>query len=518
MEDGDNHESHNRMIISYDLIGQCFDPPRTHTAIIEQAKKYQQEMQAPHRPYCITSAEIEQIEKQIKDRKDDYLTLEDISDYIRDAFHKYPSKTTLWRIIHQRIGGYKIIKGRPVEAARFDSSYESVEEYYRELKTRLANIPVGFCFNLDESGQNEYQDARHQYLIVPSGLKKAEYPVERATKRYTLLHCICTDSSSCDPLIVTPRKTIDDEIFDEIPSRHVMFRHQENGFLTAELFQDWFTEMFVPYLAEQRRIYAYYGKALLIMDGFKGHTKAIDWMSDLLKEINLDVLYLPPHTSDQVQPLDLLGFNLQKGRTAKFVPNPHYTQQTNQILAILDGLNHIQTFHIIALSWQMAGIFRERPTPRLVMRSPHDDTTLQRHAVYMERNTHIRRPTANESTPEVSTIGSCRRRTRYEQLPPDEQHPQRRQISLLGPHSEKHGQMSTEEVHSVIDKLTFPRPFSKPVTEDKPKNKKKTLITDYFKPTIPVRRSDFPHPEKNSLKRTKNLRVAVFRRPVPPSA
>lgn len=34
MEDNDQDESHQRMQVSYELIGKCFDPVRTHTAII----------------------------------------------------------------------------------------------------------------------------------------------------------------------------------------------------------------------------------------------------------------------------------------------------------------------------------------------------------------------------------------------------------------------------------------------------------------------------------------------------
>ena len=58
--------------------------------------------------------------------------------------------------------------------------------------------------------------------------------------------------------------------------------------------------------------------------------------------------------SDQVQPLDLFGFNVQKCKTAKYVFNHHYSLQTNQILAILDGLNEISSFRSVTTAWRMA--------------------------------------------------------------------------------------------------------------------------------------------------------------------
>lgn len=48
------------------------------------------------------------------------------------------------------------------------------------------------------------------------------------------------------------------------------------------------------------------------MDGFKGHKKSIETIDQLLKEFNITIFFIPPQSSDQVQPLDHVGFNVQK--------------------------------------------------------------------------------------------------------------------------------------------------------------------------------------------------------------
>jgi hypothetical protein len=39
------------------------------------------------------------------------------------------------------------------------------------------------------------------------------HPVSRAGKRITLLACIAADGSSAIPLVITPRKTIDEDLW-----------------------------------------------------------------------------------------------------------------------------------------------------------------------------------------------------------------------------------------------------------------------------------------------------------------
>ncbi|KAK8866867.1 hypothetical protein M9Y10_009835 [Tritrichomonas musculus] len=254
------------------------------------------------------------------------------------------------------------------------------------LKAELPDVPVGLVFNPDESGQNQFVDARDIFIFVPEDVNIETYPVNRSIKRITLLHCISTDGSSCDPMIIVPRLTLDNEIFEEITSGSVLFCCQVKGFCEHELFTYWFIQKFIPYLKYQRERYQYFGKSVIIMDGFKGHEKSLETLENVLNEFKIKIILIPPHSSDQVQPLDLFGFNLQKNETAKFTFNYHYSYQTNTILRILEGLNKIKSPHNVTVAWQMAGIFRDRCERQV----DPNGVIIQNHIVDIQANTKIR--------------------------------------------------------------------------------------------------------------------------------
>ena len=147
------------------------------------------------------------------------------------------------------------------------------------------------------------------------------------------------------------------------------------GFCTNELFTDWMTSKFILYLASQRQKYNNIGKAIINMDCFKGYKKSLKTLDNVLKRFNLKIILILPHSSDQVQPLYLFGFNLQKSKTQKYRNCPYYSAQTNQILAIIDGLNEIISPHSIKAASESAGIYRERN----VSDASPDETFIQYH-------------------------------------------------------------------------------------------------------------------------------------------
>ena len=329
----------------------------------------------------------------------------------------------------------------------------------------MKGIPVGFVFNLDESGENQYVDARNIYVIVPQNKDVTTYPLNRCIKRITLLHCIATDGTVCDPLLITPRVTLDDEIFDVIPTGRVMFASHEKGFMTHQIFTKWFLDKFIPYLINQQDKYHYYDKSLIIMDGFKGHEHSNTTLSNVIQNYKIKIKYIPAHSSDQVQPLDLFGFNVQKCKTAKYVFNHHYSLQTNQILAILDGLNEISSFRSVTTAWRMAGIFRSRK-PKV---ADANEIFMQDHIIDINRNFKIRNTQIEK---EIIHGRQCRLR-KYEVLKPDDNYPKRREIKLKSPQDLQMPILTNEEAYALRSRYSIRR-FTHVVEE--PKNH---LITEY---------------------------------------
>lgn len=155
------------------------------------------------------------------------------------------------------MNGYKIQRVKGIDENRYDCRTEDIVKFYSDLKKEVEGVPVGFVFNLDESGQNTFVDSRNLYVIVPKDKDVRNFPLNRSIRRITLLHCISTDGTTAPPMIVVPRLTIDDEIFDIIPTGEVLFVSQEKGYCKYELFTLSFKDYFLPYLITKQDKYQY---------------------------------------------------------------------------------------------------------------------------------------------------------------------------------------------------------------------------------------------------------------------
>lgn len=104
------------------------------------------------------------------------------------------------------------------------------------MKNENEGVPVGFVFNLDESGQNTFIDAHNLYIIVPKEKDVRTFPLNKGISRITLLHCISTDGTTAPPMIILPRVMMDDEIFDIIPTgEHLFVSHDHKYFYSSTL-------------------------------------------------------------------------------------------------------------------------------------------------------------------------------------------------------------------------------------------------------------------------------------------
>jgi len=64
---------------------------------------------------------------------------------------------------------------------------------------------------------------------------------------------------------------------------------------------------------------------------------------------NIEVIFIPPHSSDQVQTLDLLGFNLLKlsKNKSQISFQEGTSEQTKEIVKIMNALESVSTSVLI---------------------------------------------------------------------------------------------------------------------------------------------------------------------------
>ena len=209
---------------------------------------FYKQQHAPHRPELLNHEQYavlaEKIDNTIRDTGHPSLT--NVITFIRETFQIDASRPTAAKILDRIV--FKLM-ARPIMEDRYTCSLDDIISYYTKLAELLTKIPCGFCFNLDESGIQQFVDGKDTYLIVPKTYPDHEltFPLYRAGKRITLLHCISTDATYIKPLFVIPRKTFDDDIFDYTNSNSCCFCSQENSFLFLSFSNTFFLSNAFPF-------------------------------------------------------------------------------------------------------------------------------------------------------------------------------------------------------------------------------------------------------------------------------
>jgi hypothetical protein len=76
-----------------------------------------------------------------------------------------------------------------------------------------------------------------------------QIPIDRGSKRSSLLVRIAADGTYLKPLLILPGKTIESELMEQgVNGDRCLIVHQENDFICTELFEQWRLEVFFPEL------------------------------------------------------------------------------------------------------------------------------------------------------------------------------------------------------------------------------------------------------------------------------
>lgn len=321
------------------------------------------DFQLPGRPKVLTETEInlliEEVKKLIENKE--YPTLYDMVQFIIENVQKSISPETIKNYLINN--GFKIIIGRPMEDNRALVDENLIDKYYEDLANIINGTPASLVFNMDEAGEDDYVDTHSYNVIVQSDFqdKSINIPVRRRQKRSTLVHCISCDGTYLKPLLIIPRKTVDSIIFKKLTPANLLIKYQQKGFSNSELIKFWLENIFFPAIEEKLQIEKersnYKGYAYLIIDGCSSHAKALQNYN--LEEKRIKIIYLVPHASHLLQPLDLVIFSLQKMYTTRKVISEKLSTQVDKLRRIIDGLHSATTPGNVVSAFEAAGIFHQ---------------------------------------------------------------------------------------------------------------------------------------------------------------
>jgi 4-hydroxybenzoate polyprenyltransferase len=171
-------------------------------------------------------------------------------------------------------------------------------------------------WNMDEAGIMEGQGVNG--LVVGSKNRRFIQRKQPGSRAWTsFIECISATGRALDPLVIYKGKSVQQQWFptnlDKFSRWH--FTATENGWTTDVTAQEWLDKVFIPSTAlpdpQEPR--------LLVLDGHGSH-ETTEFMYTCFMH-NIYLLFLPPHSSHVLQPLDLSIFSPLKAAYRKELGN-----------------------------------------------------------------------------------------------------------------------------------------------------------------------------------------------------
>ena len=187
---------------------------------------------------------------------------------------------------------------------------ETISDFFGKLgsiygKLNLVSKPMQI-YNSDEMGVTiVFKPGK---VVAEMGCRKV-YTVSAAEKgrTHTVLSCVSASGSFIPPMMIYPRKRAVPEQFREGAYPNTLFGSSENGWMTSQLYIEWF-KFFLRNIPPACPV-------LLIQDGHSSHI-SIELIEMALSN-NVHLLCLPSHTTHLLQPLDVGVFKSFKSNFNK---------------------------------------------------------------------------------------------------------------------------------------------------------------------------------------------------------
>ncbi len=327
---------------------------------LDKAKKEKEgEILSNGRPFTLTQDEIKMLRDWVQSGIKPPMVSE-VKAFIEENFEKRITDYHTMQLALQK-SGLKTEYADPMDADRYYADQNKINYYYSLLGSfcNTNEIPSHFILNVDEEGHEDYSDSKKQMVVVSEDAKGPfNYPVKRSNNHTTFLACITADGSFLNPLIVIKRKTLEARMFRCPIADKIFISENESGYITSEIFDDWATNVLVPYIQNKRKELKYTGPAVLIMDGCSCHYTPKVYR--LCSENQIKLFFLPPHSSNQTQPLDLVVFHLHKDAIRKLIKiDSDDSQIIDKIEALYSAFQSIATLKSIKGSFEATGAVYE---------------------------------------------------------------------------------------------------------------------------------------------------------------
>jgi hypothetical protein len=256
--------------------------------------------------------------------------------------------------------------GRPIEALRIQctdpATINAFFEHFEHVKS-THNVQTRNIYNMDETGIG-LGICTNTRVLAEAGKSRTYVQSPQNREWVSIVETVSADGRSLQPLIIFKGKDLQSTWFshDSIPDW--LYTTSENGWTSNDIAIRWLNRIFLPQTAcgDEARI--------LLLDGHGSHV-SIDFLWQC-RQSNIQLIFLPPHTSHVLQPLDLSCFSPIKSRYRSQIAELAYLDDSAPVKknrfvqcynsARQEGL----TERVIRSGWKAAGICPWNPSKVLL--------------------------------------------------------------------------------------------------------------------------------------------------------
>ncbi|KAA6373964.1 MAG: hypothetical protein EZS28_030509, partial [Streblomastix strix] len=208
----------------------------------------------------------------------------------------------------------------PRESGRMEVNRQDCDRYHSDLVNYVAGKPTSAIIAIDESGSQDWPDAKPQLMLVSAGStnQQLHYKVKRNGNLHTVMPGITLCGDTLPPHVVTKRVTLDADVHATGLRFNVdvVIVHGPKGYVNSAIFRAWIIDVLIPYVDYLRpTMLGENEEAVLLMVNLKAHKK--QETLQVLADARIRPVFIPPHSSHAFQVEDLLTFALLKQELRK---------------------------------------------------------------------------------------------------------------------------------------------------------------------------------------------------------
>lgn len=248
---------------------------------------------------------------------------------------------------------------RPLEELRQSVEVSTIRNWFDLLlNLGINDIKPGLIINIDETGfgSSITKNYSSKTVIIPNNIiHDVFYRVPRENNHVSVIMSIVADGGIIDPGIISTCKNLPPDANRATFFNNISYYYSKNGFISKNIFQDYLKNNVFPYIINERnRLGNTNERALIIVDGHLSHLESV--ISAIMTELNIWYLFIPPHSSHILQPLDRFMFSMIKQHYKAKRRISKFSYLTSKIENIYISLQESQVTSYVITSFSKSGI------------------------------------------------------------------------------------------------------------------------------------------------------------------